>query len=161
MLQEVRVYEGLSEVKSVASNVQEIKRVSWKREKINRVSWIIFVQITVLFVALNNYLMYLVKRAPWNRKIFNRVPCLLTVYRVCYRVPCLLHPQCTVLLHPSFIISDDDLTPSNWYGDISLNVDCGLRTTDCQFQGSTVKTCKTTCVRVLQNFIFPPHWKLP
>ena len=77
MLEEVRVYEGLSGVKSVAWNVQEIKRVSRIREKINRVSWIIFIQITVLFVALNNYLMYLVKRAPWNREFFNRVPCLL------------------------------------------------------------------------------------
>ena len=63
-------------------------------------------------------------------------------------------------LRPSFIISDDDLTPSNWYGDISLNVDCGLRTTDCQFQGSIVKTCKTTCVRVLENFIFSPSLKV-
>ena len=41
VLEELRVYEGLSGVKSVAWNVQ----------KINRVSWIIFVQITVLFVA--------------------------------------------------------------------------------------------------------------
>ena len=69
VLEELRVYEGLSGVKSVAWNVQ----------KINRVSWIIFVQLTVLFVALNNflmYLMYLFKRAPWNREIFNLVPCL-------------------------------------------------------------------------------------
>ena len=43
--------EGLNGVKRVAWNVQKINRVSWKREKINRVSWIIFVQISVLFVA--------------------------------------------------------------------------------------------------------------
>jgi len=75
--------EGLNRVKRVAWNVQKVNRVSWKREKINRVSWIIFVQIIVLF----DYLMYLVylvflvwrkiKRAPWNREIFNLVPCLL------------------------------------------------------------------------------------
>ena len=64
----------------------EVNCVSWKKEKINRVSWIIFVQIIVLF----DYLMYLVylvflvwrkiKRAPWNREIFNLVPCLPDPY---------------------------------------------------------------------------------
>ena len=44
--------EGLNRVKRVAWNVQKVNRVSWKREKINPVSWIIFVQITLLFVAV-------------------------------------------------------------------------------------------------------------
>ena len=76
--------EDLNGVKHVAWNVQKLNRVSWKSEKIYRVSWTIFVQITVLFDYLMYwvYLVFLVlrtiKRAPWNREIFNRV------YRVCY-----------------------------------------------------------------------------
>ena len=77
------INEGLNGVKRVAWNVQKVNRMSWKREKIKRVPRIIFVHITVLFDYLV-YLVYLVflvwrkiKRAPWNREIFNRVPCLL------------------------------------------------------------------------------------
>ena len=46
------LWEGLNGVKRVAWNVQKINRVSWKRKKINHVTWFIFVQITVLFVAI-------------------------------------------------------------------------------------------------------------